>query len=89
MSEINDTKEISEGNFPININLIKKNQRSGPSIIDKYKDGTYNKGYFCGGINIDLKLITFKDEVVIPSILQRYIVHWYHTYLLHPVMDRT
>ena len=30
-----------------------------------------------------------KDKIVIPSILQSYVVHWYHTYLLHPVMDRT
>ena len=30
-----------------------------------------------------------KDEFVIPSKLQSYVVHWYHTYLLHPGIDRT
>ena len=29
------------------------------------------------------------DKIVIPSKLQSYVVHWYHTYLLHPGMDRT
>ena len=54
MSEINDTNEISEATFPINLKLIKKWEE--PSITDKYKDGTYHKGYFCAGSNIDLKL---------------------------------
>ena len=37
LSEINDFEEISEGNFPINLKLIKKCQRSEPSILAKYK----------------------------------------------------
>ena len=27
--------------------------------------------------------------MVIPSILQSYVLHWYHTYLVHIGMDRT
>ena len=42
---------------------------------------------FCGGSNIDLNLITCKGKIVIPSKLQSYAVHWYHTYLLHPGTD--
>ena len=30
-----------------------------------------------------------EDEIVILSILQSYVLHWYHTYLLHPVINRT
>ena len=41
---------------------------------------TYHKGSFSRGSNIHFKLITCKDS---------YVLHWYHTYLLHPVMDRT
>ena len=33
VSEINDIKELPEGNFPINLKLIQKYQRSEPSII--------------------------------------------------------
>ena len=39
--------------------------------------------------NIDLRLITCEDNIVILPILQKYVLHWYHTYLLHPGMDRT
>ena len=52
MSEINDTKEVLESNFPINLKLIKKYQQIEPILIAKYDDGTYHKGYFCGGSNI-------------------------------------
>ena len=89
MPEINDIEEITEGKFPINLKLIQRHQREEPSIKAKYKDGTYHKVYFSGGSNIDLKLITCKDKIVITSILQGYVVNWYHTYLLHPGMDRT
>ena len=49
----------------------------------------YHKGSFCGGSNIDLELITCDDKIAISSKLQGYLLHWYHTYLLHPGMDRT
>ena len=55
----------------------------------KYEDGTYHKGYFRGGINIDLSLIKCEDNIVILSILKRYVLHWYHTYILHPGIDIT
>ena len=60
-----------------------------PSITAKYIDGMYKHGYLRGGSNIDLKPLTCKDNIVIPSKLQSYVVHRYHTYLFHPVMDRT
>ena len=89
MSEINDIKELSNGTFLISLKLIRKYQREEPSIIDKYKDGTYHKGYFCGGSNIDIEVITCKDSFVIPSKIQSYVLHWCHTYILHPAMERT
>ena len=60
-----------------------------PSIIAKYKNGMYHKGYFSGGSNIYLKLITCEDKIGIPPKLQSYVLNWYYTYLLHPGMDRT
>ena len=30
-----------------------------------------------------------EDTTVILSILRSYVLNWYHTYLLHPGMDRT
>ena len=50
---------------------------------------TYHKYSFRGGSNINIIIITCDDNIVIPSILQSYVLHWYHTYLLHPLMNRT
>ena len=44
---------------------------------------------FSGGSNIDIKPITCKEKIDIPKKLQSYVLHWYYTYLLRPVMDRT
>ena len=55
----------------------------------KYKYGTYQTVYFYKGMNIYLNLIMCDNKIFIPEILQSYVLHWYHTYLLHPVMDRT
>ena len=88
MPEINETEEIPEGNFPINLKLIQRHQWVEPILMDKYKDGTYHK-FFCGGSNDNITLITCKYTIVIPLKLQSYVLHWYHTYLLHTGMDRT
>ena len=69
--------------------MIQRYQRAEPSIIAKYKNGTYHKGYFHGGSNINLNLITYEDKIVIPEKIQSYVLNWYHTYLLHPGVDRT
>ena len=45
------------------------------------------KVLFRGQNNIILKLLTCEDKILIPSKLQSYVLHWYHTYLLHPGMD--
>ena len=31
----------------------------------------------------------YRDKIVIPLKLQKYVVKWYHTYLLHPGLDKT
>ena len=49
----------------------------------------YDKGSLSGGSNNDISLIMCKDKIVIPSIIQKYILHWYHKYLLCPGMNRT
>ena len=48
--------------------------------------GKFNTGYFTGGTNIYLNLITYIDKMIIQSILQRYVFHWYHTHLALPGM---
>ena len=55
----------------------------------KYNMGTYKTVSFSGRSNIDLKLITCRDNNVLLLILQSYILHYYHMHLLHTGMDRT
>ena len=57
-------------------------QQKDTCLKAKYKEGTYKKCYFCGGSNIYLNIITCEDKIVIVSIPQSYVLHWYHTYLL-------
>ena len=57
MPEINDTKEIPEGTFPLNLKLISQYPQTEPSLMAKCKYGKYYKGYFFGGSNIYLNLI--------------------------------
>ena len=52
MSEINDTEELPEGLFPINLKLMNQYQRKYPSLKAKYELSMYQKGSFRGGINI-------------------------------------
>ena len=66
MSYFNDTEEVPEGNFPINIKLIEQHQRKDPILMAKYKEGIYHKCYVRGGSNIGLNLITCEDNIVIP-----------------------
>ena len=87
MSEINDIEELPEGTFPIKLKLIQKYQQVEPSIIAKYNNGIYHKGYFRGVSNIYLNLITCKYKIFIPPKLQSYILHWCHTYILRPGME--
>ena len=36
-----------------------------------------------------LSLICFKDKIVVPTLLQKHVIIWYHTLLCHPGINRT
>ena len=55
---------------------------------NKLKCANYTKGYFCRGRDT-IELVTYDGKIVIPQKLQKHIVEWYHTYLLHPGPDIT
>ena len=86
MLEIYDIKELPEGTSPLSFNLIDRYQREDPFIMEKIKCAEFTKGSILGGCN-NIDLITYKDKIVIPHKLQKYVLKCYHTYLLHPVLD--
>ena len=53
---MNDTEELPEGTFPINLKFIQKYQQTKPSIKDEYTYGTYHKGSFGGVVILVLNL---------------------------------
>ena len=53
----------------------------------KYEYFIYNISSFCVVSNINLNLITCKDKIFIPLVIQSYVLNWYHKYILRPVMD--
>ena len=60
MSEINNTEEITEGDFPLDLKLIGQHQWKYPSLLAKYKEDKYQKGSCRGGSYIYLNFITWK-----------------------------
>ena len=68
MSEINDTKELPEVTFTINLKLIQKYQRQEPIILVKYKDGTYHIKY----VNFSFYILSyqyFQSSGITPNII--------------------
>ena len=63
VSEINDIEEVPEGIFPVNLKLINQYQCKYPILMAKYHICKYNTCSSCGGINIDLNLITCRDDI--------------------------
>ena len=79
---------MPEFTFPLYFKLIDRYQREDPILTGKLTCAEHKKDSFRGGRNT-IKRITYKNEIVIPQQLQRYIVKCYHTYLLHTIRDQT
>ena len=88
ISELCDIEVLPEGTFPISFNFVYRYHREELFLSEKRKYAEYSKGYFCR-VQSTINLITYKYKIVIPQKLQKYVVKWYHMYLLHPVLDRT
>ena len=89
LSEISDIDELSEGIFTINLKTIDQYRWKDASLMAKYKNGKYKSDSFCWGSNIYFNLIKCEDKIVIPLILQNYILNCYNMYIFSVVMDRT
>ena len=88
MLQLYDIKELPECTFTISFNLINCYYRGDPFLMEKLKYRNYTKGSFRGGQRT-IELVTYNSNIVITKKLQKYVVQWYHTYFLHPGLDRT
>ena len=88
LSESYSVDKLDADTFPLTYRMIDKYQRKDKNLIAKLKSATYHTKSFRGGGKVT-DLICKGDKIVLPTILQKYAVNWYHTYLLHPGMERT
>ena len=75
---------------PLNYQMLKVGQEKDKTIMRYLKDESkqYVLKEFHGG-GKSTPLICFKDKIVIPGLLQKHVIMWYHTTLCHPGINRT
>ena len=97
LAETYGVDKLEAGTFPLTYKILNKYQRKGEQLLSKLKraveksstDHTeYTTKSFRGGGTVT-DLICRYDRIVVPKQLQKYVLEWYHTYLLHPGRDRT
>jgi transposase InsO family protein len=70
--------------FPLKFQVIHKYQQADKTL----KTTQHQLKSFHGG-DIAYKLMCHNDKIIVPKPLQKYLIEWYHQYLLHPGMNRT
>ncbi len=75
---------------PLNYQHLQIAQNKDKTIMKLLKEQKVDfvlKEYQGGGKTTSL--ICYKDKIVIPGMLQKHIINWYHTTLCHPGINRT
>ena len=84
-------KEPEGSDFhPLNYQHLKIAQEKDKTLMKilRIKDTHYKLKKFHGGGKTTF-LICYKDKIVVPALLQRHVIMWYHTTLCHPGINRT
>ena len=83
-------KEEHMDSHPLTYNQLNKAQQKDKNILKilKMENTMYHLKDFHGG-GKTLSLICFKDKIVVPTLLQKHVINWYHTLLCHPGINRT
>ena len=92
LSESYCVDKLEADTFPLTFKFIDKYQRKDSTLMGKLKSSiNKNNGYhtesFRGG-GKSIELICYNSKIVIPTALRKYVLNWYHTYLLHPGSTR-
>jgi hypothetical protein len=80
-----DEIEFPKNKYPLSYAYVSQAQRKDEALQTLYsnKPEVYRKEHFKHG-STTYNLITRNGKIVIPSVLQRRAVEWYHTILMHP-----
>ena len=87
LSESYSVEKLDSNTLPLTYQTIDKYKRKDKNIVEKLKRANYHNKYFRGGVNTFM-IICKNDKIVVPTILRKYLVNWYHTYLLYPGTER-
>ena len=82
--------ELDENSFPVQFPLLdeaQKKDRKLQHLALTHKE--YSLTSFLEANTKTIELITRNGKIVVPTVLQKQIVNWYHTVLLHPGESRT
>jgi cleavage and polyadenylation specificity factor subunit 1 len=83
-------EEKNYDSHPLSFQQLDKAQKADKQLMKILEmDKTlYQSQSFHGG-GITTQLICYKDKIVVPKLLQRHVIDWYHTVLCHPGINRT
>ena len=79
---------LPQGTFPLRYKIIDEYQKKDKELVAALEKGRYTAKTFRGG-GKEYLLLVKGDKIVIPEGLHKYVMDWYHTYLLHPGRDCT
>ena len=79
--------ELDRNTFRLAYRTIHQCELKEKNMIEKLKRINYHTNFFCGSGN-KCMLISKNDKIDALIIIRKYIVNWYHTYLLHLGEDR-
>ena len=83
-------KQETDDFHPLNYQHLKIAQDRDKTILKilKMPNTQYALKEYHGGGKVT-SLICYKDKIVIPNLLQKHVIMWYHTTLCHPGINRT
>jgi hypothetical protein len=83
-----NSDDLTDNTFPISYTLTDHKQKKDKTHSKQAQTHSYSLKKFHRGA-ATVRLLCFKDKIVIPTSLTKQIVQWYHYLLCHPSINRT
>jgi transposase InsO family protein len=84
-------EEKTYDSHPLSYDKLEAAQKADKQLLKNMeldKNNMYHTQFFHGG-GITKQLICHKEKIVVPKLLQKHVIDWYHTVLCHPGINRT
>ena len=82
-------EEMNYDSHPLSYQQLEKAQHTDKQLMESLKlaKSQYKYHSFHGGTT--RQLICVKDKIVVPTLIQKHVINWYHTVLCHLGMNQT